>query len=190
MGMTTIVSDIWNKIKGTVNKEGYFIVIRSAHERIHQGVAYSLAVSTSDLDTNPIRFSFTTNSKEVGLRVSAHASGEAALEKREAPTGGVANGSDSEAVNRNRCKTHLKSSLSSTLASLLGSITVGATAGTGGTVIATDTLGVGKTTSLGTNLDEAEWVLAANTIYVISLTSSTNAIIATLTLMWHETEED
>jgi len=183
-----VLKEIRSFIRGSLDDKGQNVTVTHYHDDIHKGELFHYDTSTIDLDTNPIRFSFKTppNLPELCFRINAYASGQAVLEIREAPTGGVAGGDDSIAINHNRKKTIIKSEILSSSASLEGSLTVGASAGTGGTVILTDNMGGSKNSSAGELREENEWVLDSDTTYVFSLTSSTNSIVATLILDWHE----
>ncbi len=165
---------------------GVIAIIDYAHHKIHVGDAFQAHLTTSDLDDNPLCISFITSNtpKWIHLFAKATVSGQAVFEVREAPTGGVVGGSELATFNRDRNSTTTTTLIRTDAAS--GGVTQGASAGTGGSVLLLENLGAGNNKQTGSNRGEAEWILKQNTKYFIYLSSSTNAIIATLEFDWYE----
>jgi hypothetical protein len=158
------------------------------HHEIHSGSSYSICITTDDLDTNPLRINFSTpaGNKYAHMFVTAYSSGQAELTLREAYTGGGANGTTLTPFNRNRNSANTSMLISTHGTPAAGIMTQGADAATGGNVLLTEEFGAGKDKQSGESRNENEWVLAENTLYQMSLLSTTNLIVATLTLNWYE----
>jgi len=162
-------------------------VIEYEHTEVHGGSSYTAHLSTSDLDDNPLRISFTTpnTTKWAHMLFYVSTTGEATFELQEAPTGGVSGGSNLTPYNHNRNSANA-STLISTDDTNPGELTQGATVGTGATVLLQYEFGGGRNKVGAERRGDSEFVLLQNTKYQVNLTSGTNDIRAVLEIDWYE----
>lgn len=161
------------------------------HHEIHAGNSFKVDINTNDLDDegdeDALHISFTTpnTTKWMHLVVEATATGAADLSITEAPTGGVGGGDDLTIFNRDRNSSTVSGAIS-TGSSTANKMTQDASAPTGGTEIHHWKFGTGKNKIGGSVRSIEEFILKQNTKYSFRLSSSTDAIIAQLTLHWYE----
>lgn len=177
-GLELSIDEITNALVG----------IDSVHHETHEGNKFTTSLSTADLDSNPLRINFRTpaGSKLSHFFISASVSGQATLELTEAYTGGAAGGSTLAPYNRNRGSLNTSSLISIHGTPAAGILTQGAADATGGIILHLEQLGVGAPKQAGESRDENEWVLKPDTLYQVSLTSTTNSVVATLSFNWYE----
>lgn len=170
---------------------GAITTIEYEHHEIHEGCAFKSDINTEDLKNeganNALHISFTTSNmaRWTHLVVYGWASGAADLSIVEAPTGGVAGGSNLAVFNRDR-NSSTASTMISTDDTAANQLTQDATAPTGGTEIHHWKLGAGKNKIGGDNRGNEEFILRQNTKYSLRMTSAVAVTRAQLTLEWYE----
>ncbi len=174
---------------------GSLIVVTDSHHEVHEGDHYNLSYSVADIGVmatpaDVISLSFTTpnTTKLLHMIISAICSSGAQLQFIEGKTGGGATPTGVIASNNS----HRGSSNTSTILDVaggnVGSVSYDATVFTGGTSLVDEYIGadgLGNSFAAGDSRSEQEWVLAANTLYQVSLTEAGN-VPATLQLAWYE----
>ncbi len=174
---------------------GGLVTIDDSHHKVHEGDHYNLSYSVADIGAmatpeDVISLSFTTpnTTKLLHLIISAICSSGAQLQFIEGKTGGGTGPTGVIASNNS----HRGSSNTSTILDVAGgnagSMSYDATVFTGGTSLVDEYIGAdgqGNSFAAGTSRSEQEWLLAANTLYQVSLTETGN-VPATLQLAWYE----
>ena len=154
-----------------------------SHHEVHEGnhfyVLYSVpslgAMTTPD-DMIQLHFATPDTTKWLHMIFHAKSGGAARFRITEAPSGGLATPTGTLTIfNKNR---------NSSNTSGLASVSYDGTAASGGTLLADEYVGEGRT-GAGESRGAQEWILKQNTTYAVSLYDTT-AITASIVLDWYE----
>lgn len=186
-GITRVAAADPSDPKRTAELDNLFkapIFVDVAHHEIHEGDAFSLYIGDVDAaNTEQVQLYFVTpNTAELShMVVSSYGSGEHVLTITEGITYS-AGGTAGTARNRNRNSANTSSC----------TLKTGSDGGadlityTGGTVIWSETVGAGRQQG-GSTRGTQEWILKANTAYIIEDTNSSGSpAVLDLNAVWYE----
>ena len=160
------------------------------HHEIHEGESYTLSLNDPSLgiDETLIAAFKTPNTpnKWVHLIALVNTSGAAKFDTLEAPTITVDTGSDLTVFNRERNSTNISGVKTIETIPEVGEVTQDPTITDDGTILRTDSLGVGNNKTPGETRDVSEWILKEDTIYAFRLTSLATGNIVQMNLIWYE----
>lgn len=150
------------------------VFIQSDHHEVHEGESFVVSGQTSLGSAETLKILIVTAAKEAHLEIFARSSGETNYKLYESPTYSAA-GSATTEVNRNRG--------SSETATVV--VTTAPTTSANGTQLYESHWGA-SVRSGGEERGLNEWVLAANTAYMILITSEAAGNDVSYVLDWYE----